>query len=81
MKKDGRVKIFLLHKRYLAAGLGLLLAAAMLLAACLPDLLASGAAACLCRGAEGMGYVTGESAAPSPGLLFTVYSSAGTPPA
>ena len=41
------MRILLLHKRYLAAGLGLLLAAAMLLAACLPELLVSGAAALL----------------------------------
>lgn len=40
MRKGGRTRIFLLHRRYLAIALGLLLAAAMLLAACLPELLA-----------------------------------------
>lgn len=35
------MKIFLLRKRYLVIGLGLLLAAAMFLAACLPEMLAA----------------------------------------
>ena len=35
MKKDGRMRIFLLRKRYLLLGLALLLAAVMVLAACL----------------------------------------------
>ena len=35
------MKIFLLRKRYLVIGLGILLAAAMFLAACLPEALAS----------------------------------------
>lgn len=35
------MKIFLLRKRYLVIGLGLLLAAAMFLAACLPEALAA----------------------------------------
>ena len=38
------MKIFLLRKRYLVIGLGILLAAAMFLAACLPEALASAAA-------------------------------------
>ncbi len=38
MKKD-RMIVFLLHRRYLLAALGAALAAVMLLAACLPDLL------------------------------------------
>lgn len=38
MKKGG-MKIFLLRKRYLLLGLGLLLAAVMLAAACLPEIL------------------------------------------
>lgn len=41
MRKKGQVKIFLLPRRYLAAALGLLLAAVMLTAACLPELLLS----------------------------------------
>lgn len=68
MKRGGRMRILLLHKRYLVAGLGLLLAAVMLLAACLPDLLVSDLAGCLCREAAEMGYVTGEGAVPSPGF-------------
>ena len=36
--------VFLLRKRYLVIGLGILLAAAMFLAACLPEVLASAAA-------------------------------------
>lgn len=44
MKKGGRMRILLLHKRYLLAALGLLLAAAMFLAACLPEVLISDAA-------------------------------------
>ena len=35
------MKIFLLRKRYLVIGLGLLLAAAMFFAACLPEILAA----------------------------------------
>lgn len=35
------MKIFLLRKRYLVIGLGILLAAAMFLAACLPEVLAA----------------------------------------
>lgn len=35
------MKVFLLRKRYLMIGLGLLLAAAMFLAACLPETLAA----------------------------------------
>ncbi|MDE7246204.1 MAG: hypothetical protein K2O18_19830 [Oscillospiraceae bacterium] len=38
------MKIFLVRKRYLVIGLGLLLAAAMFLAACLPEALAAKAA-------------------------------------
>ena len=38
MRKD-RLIVFLLHKRYLLTALALALAAIMLLAACLPDLL------------------------------------------
>lgn len=38
------MKVFLLRKRYLVIALGILLAAAMLLAACLPETLASAAA-------------------------------------
>ena len=38
------MKIFLLRKRYLVIGLGILLAAAMFLAACLPEALATAAA-------------------------------------
>lgn len=38
------MKVFLLKKRYLVIGLGLLLAAAMFLAACLPETLAAKAA-------------------------------------
>ena len=38
------MKIFLLRKRYFIIGLGLLLAAAMFLAACLPEVLAAKAA-------------------------------------
>ena len=38
------MKIFLLKKRYFIIGLGLLLAAAMFLAACLPEVLAAKAA-------------------------------------
>lgn len=38
MKKD-RLIVFLLHRRYLLAALAVALAAVMLLAACLPDLL------------------------------------------
>lgn len=38
MRKD-RIIVFLLRRRYLLMGLALALAAAMLLAACLPDLL------------------------------------------
>lgn len=34
-----RLFIFLLHRRYLLAGLAMVLAAMMLLAACLPELL------------------------------------------
>ncbi len=39
MKKGGRMWVFLLRKRYVAIALGLLLAAAMFLAACLPEAL------------------------------------------
>ncbi len=38
MRKD-RLIVFLLHRRYLLAALAMALAAVMLLAACLPDLL------------------------------------------
>lgn len=38
MKRD-RMKVFLLRRRYLLMGLALALAAVMLLAACLPDLI------------------------------------------
>jgi len=38
------MKVFLLRKRYLVIALGILLAAAMFLAACLPETLASAAA-------------------------------------
>ena len=38
------MKVFLLRKRYLVIVLGILLAAAMFLAACLPETLASAAA-------------------------------------
>lgn len=44
MKKGRRMRIFLLRKRYLAAVLAVLLAAAMFLAACLPEALLSQAA-------------------------------------
>lgn len=47
MKKGGRTRIFLLRKRYVAIALGLLLAAAMFLAACLPEALAAGCGALL----------------------------------
>ena len=39
MRKKGKVKVLLLPRRWLAAALGLLLAAVMLAAACLPELL------------------------------------------
>ena len=39
MRKDSRMKVFLLRRRYLLLGLTLLLAAAMLLAAGLPEVL------------------------------------------
>jgi hypothetical protein len=39
MRKGSRMKVFLLRRRYLFLGLTLLLAAAMLLAACLPEVL------------------------------------------
>ena len=38
MKKDSRMRVFLLRRRYLLLGAALLLAAAMLFAACLPEL-------------------------------------------
>ena len=38
------MKVFLLRKRYLVIGLGILLAAAMFLTACLPETLAAAAA-------------------------------------
>lgn len=37
--RKGRLIVFLLHRRYLLAALALVLAAMMLLAACLPELL------------------------------------------
>lgn len=40
MKKGNRMKVFLLRRRYLVIGLGLLLAAVMFLAVSLPELLA-----------------------------------------
>ena len=45
MKKGGRMRIFLLRKRYLAAALAVLLAAVMFLAACLPEALLTHTAA------------------------------------
>jgi len=39
MRKGSRMKVFLLRRRYLLLGLALLLAAAMLFAACLPEVL------------------------------------------
>ena len=42
MKKGNRMKVFLLRRRYLVIGLGLLLAAVMFLAVSLPELLSAG---------------------------------------
>lgn len=42
MKKGDRMKVFLLRRRYLVIGLGLLLAAVMFLAVSLPELLSAG---------------------------------------
>ena len=39
MKRDSRMRVFLLRRRYLLLGAALALAAAMLFAACLPELL------------------------------------------
>lgn len=50
MKK--RMRVLLIRRRYLAVALGLLLAAAMLLAACLPELLARPAQPALSAGTE-----------------------------
>ena len=38
MKRDSRMRVFLLRRRYLLLGAALALAAAMLFAACLPEL-------------------------------------------
>ncbi len=46
MRRKRPIRVFLLPRKYLAAALGLLLAAAMLAAACLPELLLT-AAVCL----------------------------------
>ena len=47
-----RMRVLLIRRRYVAMALGLLLAAAMLLAACLPELLAQPTQPVLPAGAE-----------------------------